>query len=130
MPETRLTLSQLPALGEPLEGGAFAGIFTMPDGKHVAVVLLQGHGEDIDHPAAVAWAQERGGQLPTRTIAALLFANVKALLQPEWHCCLETEGASGAWGCNFENGYQYRLHESFEGSAVAVRLIPLATASA
>lgn len=121
---------QLPALGEPLEGGAFAGIVTMPDGKHVAVVLLQGRGEDLDHPVAVAWAQERGGQLPTRTIAALLFANCKQLLQPGWHWCLETQGASFAWGCHFSGGYQNNTLKWFEGSAVAVRLIPLASASA
>lgn len=130
MPETSLTLSQLPALGEPLEGGAFAGIVTMPDGKHVAVVLLPERGEDLDHPAAVAWAQERGGQLPTRPIAALLFTNVKALLQPEWHWCLETEGSSYAWDCDFGDGGQCTDHKSFDGPAVAVRLIPLATASA
>lgn len=130
MPETSLPLSQLPALGEPLEGGAFAGIVTMPDGKHVAVVLLPERGEDLDHPAAVAWAQERGGQLPTRPIAALLFANVQTLLQPRWHWCLETESASCAWGCNFNLGIQGYDLKRFDGSAVAVRLIPLAVASA
>ncbi|MBI3103215.1 MAG: DUF1566 domain-containing protein [Burkholderiales bacterium] len=130
MPESSLTLSQLPALAEPIEGGAFAGIVTMPDGKHIAVVLLPDRGEDLDHPAAAAWAQERGGQLPTRPIAALLFANVKPLLPPRWHWCLETEGASYAWGCDFDDGLQYGYHKSFEGSAVAVRLIPLTPASA
>lgn len=130
MPETSLTLSQLPALAEPLDGGAFGGIVTMPDGKHVAVVLLPERGEDLNHPAAVAWAQECGGQLPTRPIAALLFANCKQLLQLGWHWCLETQGASYAWGCNFVLGSQNDNHKSFEGSAVAVRFIPLAPASA
>ena len=130
MPETSLTLSQLPALGEPLEGGAFAGIVTMPDGTHVAVVLLPERGEDLNHRAAVAFAQERGGQLPTRTIAALLFANCKQLLQPGWNWCLETQGASHAWMCNFYYGHQASDRKSHEGSAVAVRLIPLAPACA
>lgn len=122
-----MKFTDLPALGEPLEGGVFAGIVTMPDGTHVAVVLLPGRGEDLNHPAAVAWAQERGGQLPTRHIAAPLFANVKHLLKPEWHWCLETEGASYAWYCYFSlGGTQYRFGlKSFEGSAVAVRLIPV-----
>ena len=130
MPETSLTLSQLPAMGEPLEGGTFAGIVTMPDGKHVAVVLLPERGEDLDHPAAAAWAQELGGQLPTRPIAAMLFANCTPLLQPRWHWCLETAGASYAWICDFNLGHQFSYRKSLEGSAVAVRLIPLATASA
>lgn len=130
MPETSLSLSQLPAIGEPLEGGAFAGIVTMPDGKHAAVVLLPERGKDLDHPAAAAWAQDLGGQLPTRPIAAMLFANCKPLLQPRWHWCLETAGASYAWGCYFSSGTQSGFHKRFDGSAVAVRLIPLAAASA
>lgn len=130
MPENSLSLSQLPAMGEPLEGGAFAGIVTQPDGTHVAVVLLPDRGEYLEHPTAVAWAQEHGGQLPTSHIAALLFANVKPLLPPRWHWCPETEGASSAWCCTFKDGTQTNLHKSFECSAVAVRLIPLAVASA
>lgn len=125
-----MNFSQLPALSAPLDGGTFAGITTQPDGTHCAVVLLPDRGEDLDHPAAVAWAQEHGGQLPTRPIAVMLFANCKPLLQPRWHWCLETEGASYAWYCYFYNGYQDNLLKSFEGSAVAVRLIPLAVASA
>lgn len=121
-----MKFTDLPALGAPLEGDTFAGIATLPDGKHVAVVLLPGRGENLNHAAADAWAQERGGQLPTRPIAALLFANVKHLLKPEWHWCLENQGASYAWYCYFSLGTQYRFGlKSFEGSAVAVRLIPI-----
>lgn len=120
-----ITLNSLPPLGEPLAGGAFAGIVTQPDGTHVAVVLLPDLGEGLSHSAAVAWARELGGQLPTRPIAALLFANCKPHLQPGWHWCLETEGASYAWYCYFLNGGQYDGHESFKGAAVAVRLIPV-----
>lgn len=130
MPETSLTLSQLPALGEPLDGGAFAGITTKPDGTHVAVVLLPERGEDMNYDQAVAWAEEQGAQLPTRPVAALLFSNVQPLLQPRWHWCLETEGASFAWLCSFHFGGQYSGPPNFKGSAVAVRLIPLAVASA
>ena len=35
-----LDFAALPALGQPLAGGAFAGITTLPDGSHVAVTLL------------------------------------------------------------------------------------------
>lgn len=121
-----MKFTDLPTLGAPLEGGTFCGIVTMPDGKHVAVVLLPGRGENLNHTAAAAWAQERGGQLPTRPIAALLFANCKQLLQPGWHWCLETQGASYAWYCYFSLGAQYRFGlKSFGGSAVAVRLIEI-----
>ncbi len=124
---TTIQFDQLPALGATLDGGAFAGITTQPDGTHVAVVLLPARGEDLTHDQATAWAAEQGGQLPTRPVAALLFANVKSLLQPEWHWCQETFGASYAWGCYFSNGNQGNYHKSFECSAVAVRLIPISS---
>ncbi len=121
-----ISLDKLPPLGEPLAGGAFAGIVTQPDGAHVAVVLLPERCRDLSHSAAAAWAREMGGQLPTRPIAALLFANAKHMPLPHrWHWCLETEGASYAWICNILNGAQYGALKSFEGSAVAVRLIPV-----
>lgn len=121
-----MKFTDLPALGAPLEGGTFCGIVTMPDGKHVAVVLLPDRGEGLSHRAAVAWARELGCQLPTRLIAALLFANAKHMLLPDMrHWCLETEGTSFAWGCYFDEGTQVRYHKICEGSAVAVRLIPI-----
>ena len=123
-----LTLAQLPALGAPLEGGSFAGITTQPDGTHCAVVLLPSQGTDLDWPAAKAWAAEQGGELPSRPVAALLFANVKAQLRPRWHWTSETheDDASYAWHCYFSDGLQLNFHKSYEGGAVAVRLIHLA----
>lgn len=123
-----LTIAQLPALGAPLEGGSFAGITTQPDGTHCAVVLLPAQGTDLDWPAAKAWASEQGGELPSRPVAALLFANVKTQLRPRWHWTGETheDDASYAWSCDFYYGYQSYSHKSSEGGAVAVRLIHLA----
>jgi len=44
MPETDTTdqasLCELPAIGQPLMGGTFAGITTQADGTHCAVILL------------------------------------------------------------------------------------------
>ena len=120
-----MKFTDLTTLGAPLEGGTFAGITTKPDGTHVAVVLLPERGEYMNYDQAVAWAEEQGAQLPTRPVAALLFANIKSLLQPEWHWCQETFDASFAWVCYFSDGNQLYGHKSFEGSAVAVRLIPI-----
>ena len=120
-----IRFADLPAMGQPLEGGTFIGITTQPNGTHCAVALLPDQGSDMTHQQAVAWAEDLGGTLPTRPIAALLFANAKAQLRPRWHWCLETEGASYAWYCNFINGNQIFNLKSFEGSAVAVRCIPL-----
>ena len=122
---TSTTLAALPAIGAALAGGTFAGLTTMPDGTHHAVVLLPGKGDNLTWQQAGEWAKEQGGVLPTRPVAALLFANVKAQLQPEWHWTADEHSASYAWDCYFGNGGQYGGHKSYEGSAVAVRLIPL-----
>lgn len=120
-----MNLASLPPLGQPLDGGIFAGLTTRKDGTHCAVALLPGRKEDTNWQDAKAWAAEQGGELPTRPVAALLFANVKDQLQPDWHWTADEEGASCAWSCTFSSGGQYGTHKSFEGSVVAVRLIPL-----
>lgn len=125
MPIASIRLAELPAIGAPIDGGAFAGITTQPDGAHCAVVLLPEQGSDLTHAQAIDWARQQGGVLPTKPIAALLVANVKSLLRPQWHWLAETHGASFAWGCYFSYGTQSSYLKSFECSAVAVRLISL-----
>ena len=116
--------SNLPALGADFEGGTFAGV-TTKEGIHCAVVLLPGKAEDLTWQDAITWAKEQGGELPTRPVAALLFANVQPALSPEWHWTADEYNASCAWVCHFSHGNQYNLRKSAEGAAVAVRLIPL-----
>jgi len=120
-----LTIATLPALGAALEAGTFEGLTTRKDGNHCAVVLLPGFNKAVNWNDAKAWATEQGGELPSRPVAALLFANGKARLQPRWHWTADEEDASFAWSCYFSYGLQYRSPKSNEGSAVAVRLIPL-----
>ena len=124
-PASTISLASLPAIGADLEGGIFAGLTTKPDGTHYAVVLLPGAGTDLTWTKAKAWAKKQGGELPSRPVAALLFANVKASLQPRWHWTHEEFDASYAWLCYFHGGTQYGHHKSYEGGAVAVRQIPL-----
>ena len=120
-----IRLGDLPAICKPLDGGHFGGLTTNSKGQHCAVVLLPEQGSDLTHAKAKAWAKKLGGELPTRPVAAMLFANLKKLLREEWHWTADTQGASCAWSCYFYDGSQGYHHESFEGSAVAVRLIPL-----
>ena len=122
---TSMSLASLPAIGADLEGGTFAGLTTKPDGTHCAVVLLPEAGNDLTWTKAKAWAKKQGGELPSRPVAALLFANVKASLQPRWHWTSDEYDASYAWYCHFGDGYQHLTRKSYEGSAVAVRQIPL-----
>jgi hypothetical protein len=71
------------------------------------------------------WAKEQGGELPTRPMAALLFANLQDKLQPEWHWTADEYSASYAWLCHFDYGSQFSDRKSYDGAAVAVRCIPL-----
>lgn len=120
-----MSITDLPALGQPLDGGTFAGLTTKPDGTHCAVVLLPDNGTDLTWAKAKTWAKKQGGELPSRPVAALLFANVKANLKPKWHWTSEEYDASYAWHCHFNYGYQSNRRKSFEGSAVAVRYIKI-----
>lgn len=123
-----LPLASLPALKQPLDGGIFCGVITLPDGKHYAVVKLDPKPEKrLPWKAAMTWAKKVGGQLPSRAIAALLFAVAKDLFEPSWHWTNEPEGSSYAWYCYFNGGPQDYGDASYDGCAVAVRLIPLST---
>ena len=120
-----MSITDLPALGQPLDGGTFAGLTTKPDGTHCAVVLLPDNGTDLTWAKAKTWAKKQGGELPSRPVAALLFANIKASLQPKWHWTSEEYDASYVWLCNFGYGPQTYSYKSFKGSAVAVRYIKI-----
>lgn len=120
-----MSITDLPALGQPLDGGTFAGLITTPDGTHCAVVLLPGNGTDLTWAKAKAWAKKQGGELPSRPVAALLFANCKPHLQPRWHWTSEEFDASYAWFCFFDDGSPGINHKGFDGSAVAVRYIKI-----
>ena len=122
---TNQTFSTLPALGAQLDGGTFIGITTKKDGTHHAVVLLSEQAEGLTWKKAMNWAAKQGGELPSRPVAALLFANAKEQLKPCWHWTSEEYDASYAWDCYFGYGNQFSHHKSYEGGAVAVRLIPL-----
>jgi len=124
-PIATIAFKDLPMVGSDLADGTFAGILTQADGSHVAVAHLNAWGENLTWKKAITWAKKQGGVLPTRPVAALIYANLKAKLQPRWHWTSEEDDASCAWGCYFGYGGQGLSRKSYEGCAVAVRLIPL-----
>ena len=63
--------------------------------------------------------------IPSRLELFAVQQMAKQLLPERWMWTSTQDDASYAWGCLFSNGSQYYGHKSFEGSAVAVRLIPL-----
>jgi hypothetical protein len=116
----------LPAVGQPIEGGLFAGVTTKPDGTHCAVVLLADKpAKDLTWKAAMNWAEKLGAELPARPVSALLFANLKAEFDPSWHWTCEQFDSSYAWRQFFGNGNQLISDKSFQARARAVRLIQL-----
>ena len=117
----------VPAAAIQLANGEhYAGLVLDADGNPSHhVILLPGDEDDLTFYQAKEWAAKQGGELPSRPVAALLFANVKASLQLGWHWTSEEFDASFAWICYFDDGHQFYGRKSFEGSAVAVRYIKI-----
>ena len=120
-----MNLKDLPTLGTEFEGGIFAGITTQKDGTHAAVILLPDRTKELTWKKAISWAEKINATLPTRSVAALLFVNVKPALASDWHWTADEYSDSYAWDCSFNYGYQLTNRKLNELAAVAVRLIPL-----
>jgi hypothetical protein len=123
-----IKFADLPRLRELLDGGAFGGLTTLPDGRHYAVVLLKERPEQrLNWQEALDWAASIGGQLITPAIALLLHANCPDLLPQTCMWTDKPEGSSYAWYCDFKYGYFGTCGRSGDGGAVGVRLIPIIT---
>lgn len=122
-----MKFKDIPALGQPLDGGIFVGIITQPDGTHCAVTLLPHRATGLNWEAATQWAASLNAQLPTRPMAALIFANTQDRPKSGWHWTSDEleEDASYAWFCTFGRGTQSYYLKSPEADAVAVRLLPI-----
>ena len=108
-------------------GERYAGAALDADGNHLHhLVVVDQTTTKLPWQDAMDWAKDFGAQLPTRQELALIFANCKPHLKPEWHWSSETheEDASYAWACDFDGGDQGSLTlKSYEGGAVAVRRV-------
>jgi len=108
-------------------GEHYAGAVLDADGNHVhdLILLPQRHGKRVNLNAALEWAEEVGGALPTRQELTLIHANCKPHLEGVYHwSCEEYEGsASSAWACCFDDGNQGTYRKLAALSAVAVRRV-------
>ena len=116
----------LPAL-QPGERYAGIALDDAGDPTHHLVKLAARPPTRLNHQDATDWAASVGGTLPTCQELALLFANCKAHLERTWTWSCEThaDDASSAWFCYFHDGILSGTLKSYEGSAVAVRRLPL-----
>ncbi len=108
-------------------GDHYAGPVFDETGKllHHLVLVAERPANKLNWQAAKDWAAAMGATLPNRQEQALLYANCKPHLKPEWHwsCEEHADEASFAWYCHFNVGSQNYNHKSYEGSVVAVRRI-------
>ena len=110
-------------------GERYAGAVLDEDGDHLHHLVLRAErpAGKLNWQAAMDWAKGVGGTLPSRQESSLLFANCKCHLDTSWHWTSETreDDASYAWSCYFNHGGTDLTRKSYEGSAVAVRLVQI-----
>ncbi len=103
----------------------YSGLILGKDGEpDYHLVLLPAIPEKkLNWSDALAWAKSVGGDLPTRSEQALLFANSKEHFEGAWYWSNTQHAGNSdyAWVQNFDNGYQNDDHKSYEYRARAVR---------
>lgn len=116
-------------LGVELQAGErYAGLLLREDGAASHhVVLLPGCAAEVKWPAALAWAQQAGADLPSRRELLLLLANCPSVFSDEaWYWSdEESDDGSLAWYQVSSTTSQGRFPKSYEGRARAVRRVPL-----
>ena len=112
----------LPRIGEPWQGGIYAGLTIHDNAPHV-LVLLPEEAENVNWKDALTWAEQQGGLLPSRFDALVLFENLKGKFQPEWYWTGAQHASyeSCAWLQSFHSGYQTYDHKDSNSRARAVR---------
>lgn len=108
----------------PEQGGVYAGIVRGEEGAaDHHLILLPGDAQDLTWQAAMDWANDAGGALPTRCEQALLYANVKGLFEAEWYWSCEQHASVPvcAWLQDFVLGDQNYYDKASKDRARAVR---------
>ena len=107
-----------------LPGERYAGIVLGHDAEaSYHLILLPGDAEGLTHEAAIKWAADAGGELPTRREQALLYANLKGEFKEAWYWSaqLHESDPDYAWYQHFINGNQTNGYRNYELRARAVR---------
>ncbi|MBU9502875.1 DUF1566 domain-containing protein [Burkholderia multivorans] len=86
------------------------------------LILLPGEAEGMTWDQAREWAEQQGGELPSRREQSLLFTNLQGEFESAWYWSgEEAEGSGWAWCQYFSYGDQYTILQSSKLRARAVR---------
>jgi hypothetical protein len=89
-------------------GERYAGIVFENGQPHHHLILLPQRSGTLTWQDAQDWAQEVGGELPTRFESALLYANLRDEFdQSKWHWTATQYSDDFAWNQTFAHGTQY-----------------------
>ena len=90
-------------------------------------ILLPGEKANVTWKDALAWAKDKGGDLPTRIEQAMLWAHHRKLFKARWYWSNEqhAEDSSYAWLQSFNYGLQYYWLQVNKGMARAVRRVAI-----
>lgn len=110
------------------EGEIYAGLSRDPDtgAWHHLVLLPATTDKDLTWQDAIDWAKSIGGELPTLSESALLYANVRDKIDDNYWYWTATEVASEpswAWLQAFGLGTHYGYHKDGHYRARAVRRV-------
>ena len=112
-------------LPELADGEIYVGCIGDALGNMHHGILLPGDNDDATHEAQFEWAKSIGGDLPTRTEQAMLWANHRDQFKKDWYWSNEIHHAESgcAWCQYFGNGIQYGSDLYYEMRARAVRRV-------
>lgn len=107
-------------------GETYAGL-TIHNNTPMHLVLLPGDHDDATWKKAKAWAEELGGELPSRIDLLVLWQNLPGAFRKEWYWSGETRASdeSDAWYQGFYGGSQLWGNELTKLRARAVRRLPI-----
>ena len=107
-----------------LPGERYAGIVLGHDAEaSYHLILLPGDAEGLTHKAALKWAADTGGELPSRREQTLLYANLKSEFKESWYWSaqLHKSDPDYAWSQSFFSGIQLINSRNHAFRARAVR---------
>ncbi|HDR9093338.1 DUF1566 domain-containing protein [Burkholderia vietnamiensis] len=123
--QPRATEYRVDAVTIPLAAGErCAGPILDEDGalSHY-LILLPGEAESMTWDQAREWAEQQGGELPSRREQSLLFTNLQGEFESAWYWSGEQheEESGWAWAQCFDYGLQLNDRQLSELRARAVR---------